>query len=160
MIAVVRENVPALTLSLSSSVCSFICSSDDVSAASCVVVLFRAFCRVCFGRGDESVSLLFWYSRCVVLAASVPSVERCGSRGGQGGWEIVAASTVAARALALTGSLLLHPLKKDQKRCSRTRSCQNISRDRAGARTRGEVPVPAHTRACRFLPEFEPTTYC
>jgi len=59
---------------------------------------------------------------------------------------------------SLTGLLLLHPLKKGQKRCSRTRSCRKILRDRAGARTRGETPAP--TRACRFLPEFEPTTYC
>ena len=58
----------------------------------------------------------------------------------------------------LAGLLLLHPLKKFQKRCSRTRSCRKISRDRGGARTRGETP--AHTRTCRFLPEFEPATYC
>ena len=58
----------------------------------------------------------------------------------------------------LTGLLILRPLKKDKKRCSRTRSCRNISRDRAGGRTRDEIPT--HTRVYRFLPEFEPTTYC
>ena len=58
----------------------------------------------------------------------------------------------------LTGLVILPPLKKDQKRCSRIRECRKSSRDRAGDRTRGETR--AHARAYRILPEFEPKTYC
>ena len=58
----------------------------------------------------------------------------------------------------LTGLVLLDPLKTVQKRCFWMRLCRNLLQDRAKGRTRGEKPM--HTRACRFLPKSEPTTYC
>ena len=55
------------------------------------------------------------------------------------------------------GISAIAPLKKVQKRYSRTRSCRSISQHLGGVRTRGETLASA--RACRALPKIEPATY-